>query len=131
MVRGFWENFAVGDCFSHHYDFGTTTETAITVLGIIKREPQKAVVRLLARNAPLVFKCRECGHTADYIDTQLKYESDNPFYCEKCAEKADEEMLLPITNSLRMGEYAYSGEDDTFAFNPASFAFSRKRAGLD
>jgi hypothetical protein len=120
------KTFEVGTRLSHHYDFGTTTETIITFMGTIRRKPQKETVRLLARNIPLVFKCAGCGETAAYIDTELMYQSDNPFYCKKCRKRKDGDMLLPITNSPRMGECAYSGEADTFTFNPASCAAGPK-----
>jgi hypothetical protein len=51
------------------------------------------------------------------------YEEENPFYCGKCAgnpDYTDEEMLLPVTNSPRMGSCAYDGELDVYAFNPVS-----------
>ena len=120
------KTFEAGTKLFHNYDFGTTTETVITIMGTITRKPQDEAVRLLARNVPLVFKCADCGETADYIDTELMYESDNPFYCKKCRKRSDGDMLLPVTNSPRMGECAYSGEDDTFTFNPASFAAGQK-----
>ena len=114
------KSFAAGDKFFHDYDFGTTTETAITVMGSITRKPQKKTVRLLARNVPPVFKCADCGEKAEYICAECAYNSDNPFYCAKCAEKHECQMMLPVTNSPRMGECGYEGENDTFAFDPAS-----------
>jgi hypothetical protein len=114
--------FLAGDKFFHAYDFGTTTETVITAMGIIRRKPQKEIVRLLARNAPPVFQCASCGKTAKSICTVCAYESDNPFFCAACGKKHDKGhgggMMLPITNSPRMGECGYSGENDTYAFNP-------------
>jgi hypothetical protein len=92
-------------------------------MGITRRKPQKGTVRLLARNVPPVFKCADCGETAEYINTEFAYQSDNPFYCEGCSENYDESMMLPVCNSPRMGECGYTGEDDdTFTFNPAAFA---------
>ena len=46
-----------------------------------------------------------------------------PFYCADCGDKLveDESYLLPVTNSPRMGECAYSGEGDVFAFDPKAF----------
>ena len=114
-------SFAVGDKFFHDYDFGTTTVSLITIMGIIKRKQQKGSVRLLARNVPPVFQCVKCNETAVYINTEDVYSSNNPFYCKKCAEEDDFDMMLPITNSPRMGECAYDGELDTFAFNPALY----------
>jgi len=114
------KTFAAGEMLLHAYDFGSATESIITVIGNTLRKPQKDIVRLLARNAPPVFKCAGCGETAEYIDTESRYESDNPFYCEECAKEYDFEMILPVTNSPRMGECGYAGELDTFEFNPES-----------
>ena len=80
-------NFTKGDKIMHEYDFGTTTETLITIVGAVKRKPQKEIVRLLARNVPPQFKCDICGLAAEYICTECVYESDNPFYCKKCSDK--------------------------------------------
>ncbi len=110
-------NLRVGSQFLHLYDFGSTTETLITVMGTTWRPPQREAVRLLARNIPLQFSCGKCGAPAGYVDTERLWDNENPFYCEKCARKyADEYMLLPVTNSPRMGVCGYTGELDTFAF---------------
>jgi hypothetical protein len=116
------DSFAVGDKFFHVYDFGTTSETVITVMGKIRRKPQKSVVRLLARNAPPVFKCADCGKTADYICIEYDEPFENLFYCAECSEKNedDEHMMLPVTNSPRMGMCGYEGELDDFEFRPCS-----------
>jgi len=119
--------FDAGTKLSHHYDFGSTTETDITFIKTVKRNPQKKAVRLLARNVAPVFQCADCGELADYINTELKYQSDNPYCCKKCSKKYDVDMMLPVTNSPRMGECGYSGEDDdTFTFNPASFTSGKR-----
>jgi hypothetical protein len=48
-------------------------------------------------------------------------DTDNPFFCDSCAEKHEhEEMLLPVVNSPRMGVCAYDGELDVFAFKPVA-----------
>ena len=113
--------FTEGNKFFHAYDFGTTTETAITVLGTIRRGPQKDIVRLLARNDPPVFECSGCGKPAVNICTECAWESANAFFCEECGEEHEhDDMLLPVTNSPRMGECGYTGELDTFAFHPVS-----------
>ena len=114
------ESLTPGKKFFHLYDYGTTTETAITVMGTIRRPAQKGIVRLLARNAPPVFKCADCGKTADYVCGECFYQSDNPYYCDECmkSHECGEEMFLPVSNSPRMGECGYTGEFDTFGFNP-------------
>lgn len=111
--------FSARDQLLHEYDFGTPTETLVTVVGTTNRKPQRENVRLLARNVPPQFKCAKCGSPAEYICTQCVYDSDNPFYCSACGEKHEhDEMLLPVTNSPRMGECGYDGELDTFTFVP-------------
>lgn len=111
--------FSVGDKLLHEYDFGTTTETLITIAGVITRNPQKQIVRLLARNIPPQFRCAECDGPAAYICTECIYDSDNPFYCVECGDKHEhDDMLLPVTNSPRMGQCGYDGELDTFTFVP-------------
>ena len=114
------ENFDTGDVLLHEYDFGSTTETLITVMGTVYRKQQKGV-RLLARNVPITFACCECGVPAKFIYLGHS-DNEDPFYCEKCAEKNEEiyEVALPITNSPRMGVCGYSGELDTFTFIPRS-----------
>jgi len=116
------KSFAAGDKFLHHYDFGTTTETVITIIGNIIRKPQRSIVRLLARNAPPVFQCKDCGEPAKYICQVYEEPFENVFYCADCGKKYEDMDLsmLPVTNSPRMGECGYGGEDDIFTFDPAS-----------
>ena len=118
------ESFAPGTQFIHVYDFGTTTETILTVMENTTRKTQKKSVRLLARNIPPVFQCKECGKTAEYICVVYTESFENLFYCNECGEdiEGDVHYLLPVTNSPRMGECGYGGELDTFAFDPASIA---------
>jgi hypothetical protein len=115
------KNFPVGDRFFHHYDFGTTTETLVTIVGNIRRKRQKGAVRLLARNTPPVFLCVDCKKTAEYLHVLFE-EPYRIFYCEKCIENHEhEEMIYSVANSPRMGECGYGGESDIFTFDPAFF----------
>lgn len=112
------KTFSIGDKVIHEYDFGSTTKTLMTVMGNIKRQPYKEVVRLLARNVAPIFRCNKCDATAEYLCMEYIYNSDNPFMCGACVECLDyEDMLLPVTNSPRMGVCGYEGELDTFAFS--------------
>ncbi|MCL1808979.1 MAG: hypothetical protein FWG42_04315 [Clostridiales bacterium] len=110
---------SIGAKLNHEYDFGTTTETIITVVAVVKRRKQRELVRLLARNVPLEFECANCGKTAEYICCQCIYDVDNPFYCGDCAEEHEKEhdFMLPVTNSPRMGECGYDGELDVYEFD--------------
>jgi len=125
-------NFTKGDKILHEYDFGTTTESLITVIGITKRKPQKENVRLLARNVPFAMECAKCGAPAQYFCTECVYDYRNPFYCDKCIKKHEhDDMLLPVTNSPRMGECGYEGELDVFAFNPDSIEKTQQDLSKD
>lgn len=118
-----WNIFAVGDKILHEYDFGSTTTSMITIVGEINRKHQKEVVRLLARNIPPQFKCASCGNPAEYICTECMWESDNFYYCAACKEDHEhDDMLLPFTNSPRMGVCGYDGASDVFSFNPNKLA---------
>jgi len=109
------EYFSAGSKLSHIYDFGSSTESIITVIGTIHREPQNEIVRLLARNVPPLIKCTDCEETAVLINTE-DYNTDNAFYCGNCAENHNFEMMLPVCNSPRMGVCGYDGELDTFEY---------------
>ena len=125
-------NFIKGDKILHEYDFGTTTESLITIIGNTKRKPQKENVRLLARNVPLEIKCRTCAAPAQYICTECVYDYRNPFYCDKCIKKHEhDDMLLPVTNSPRIGQCGYEGELDVFTFKPGNFKNKQQDLGKD
>jgi len=104
----------VGDTLMYEYDFGSTTEIALTVVDAIKRPKQKERVRLLARNAPPELPCEKCGKPATVIAVW-----ENEALCDKCAETVEDEALLPIVNSPRCGECAYCGEQDIWTFDPS------------
>ena len=104
----------VGDKAIYEYDFGTTTEIIVTVVGEISRPKQREKVRLLARNEPHEGVCDTCGASAEFINA---WEGD--YVCSECAEKVeDDAALLPVVNSPRLGECAYDGELDKWTFSP-------------
>ena len=111
--------FPEGSKIGYEYDFGDTTQLQISFLGQIRRKKQREIVRLLARNTPIEWKCAECGKPAELVFMERFYEEDeDPCLCEACAEKLDMEMdmALPVTNSPRMGVCAYEGEFDRYGF---------------
>ncbi len=104
----------IGDNFLYEYDFGSTTEIIITVVDKISREKLKEKVQLLARNAPPQETCMQCGAPATIVDS---WEGD--LLCEECAKEVeDEDAIMPIVNSPRIGECAYDGELDIWTFDP-------------
>ncbi len=114
-------SFSEGCTLFYEYDFGSTTELVITVMGSTIRPRQEDAIRLLGRNEPYRFACQYCGGEADYICAECLWERDNPFFCEDCAEENGEEMFLPVVNSPRMGVCGYCGERDVYGFTPEKF----------
>ena len=111
--------FSEGAQIGYEYDFGDTTRLLVSFVGKTRRKKQREVVRLLARNAPIEWKCAECGKPAELVFIELLYDGDeNPCLCESCAEEQDMDMdmALPVTNSPRMGVCAYTGEFDHYGF---------------
>jgi hypothetical protein len=93
----------------HEYDFGTTTELAIRVVGA-REAPVEESVRLLARNMLPDCRCHVCQQEATQVCTECMRDAD-PLLCENCAanHEHDEEMFLPVVNSPRIGMCGYTG----------------------
>lgn len=106
--------FISGDKLLYEYDFGSTTEILVTVVGEISCPKHREKIRLIARNEPYNEVCDICDSPAVYINAW-----EGELFCEECVEKAeDEAALLPIVNSPRMGECGYDGEQDRWIFDP-------------
>lgn len=107
--------FPEGSQIGYEYDFGDTTELLVRFIGQTRRKKQREVVRLLARNTPIDWKCIKCCQPAELVDMSRE---ERPCYCRACAKKSelDLDMALPITNSPRMGVCAYTGELDRYGF---------------
>lgn len=105
------EALDVGTHFYHTYDFGTSTELKLRVAGEREGRIGREPIRVLSRNEAPVWTCALCEEPATQICTFCMYEQENPFYCEDHAEDHDceEEMLLPVVNSPRMGMCGYTG----------------------
>ena len=105
----------VGSKIEHVYDFGSTSTTLLTILAADKREASAKAVRFLGRNLAPVFPCTVCGQPATLICDECGWEGDNPFFCENCITGHEhDDMLIPVTNSPRMGVCGYCGESDIF-----------------
>ena len=105
----------------YEYDFDSTTELTITVVGTLLRPKQRRSVRLLGRNEPIRFLCGKCGKEADWICCECEWEDQYPYFCDGCMESHPHDSALPIVNSPRMGVCGYCGEDDVYTFDPAPF----------
>jgi hypothetical protein len=86
------------------YDFGSSTELTLRVLGTRHGKASREPVRLVARNAAPSFKCSSCRDEACILCTAC----GKPV-CAKCSadHRCGPEMLLPIVNSPRVGTCAY------------------------
>ncbi|MDR1896166.1 MAG: hypothetical protein LBR10_05185 [Prevotellaceae bacterium] len=99
----------------YEYDFGSSTELSITVMGEYSVKADKKIV-LLSRNEPLDIMCNSCKKVpATQICTACIYEKEAEF-CDKCAKKHakkcedfEDYASLPVVNSPRMGVCGYTG----------------------
>ena len=98
----------VGTTFSYEYDFGSTTELTLKVVGFWNQGGPKGAVQLLARNEPPQIICVQCETQPA---TQICTECEGTWLCESCvgAHECDEGMRLPVVNSPRVGVCAYTG----------------------
>lgn len=96
--------------FTHEYDFGTTTELKLKVVSERMGQRRSEQVRLMARNTPPPITCNVCKKPATQVCTQCIWEGEG-WLCDACARKhkCDEEMLLPVVNSPRVGMCGYTG----------------------
>jgi len=96
----------------HEYDFGTTTELLVKVVGRYEGPMEKnKPVEILSRNEAPEIPCDECGKAlAVEICTECQWEGGG-WLCQPCAEshECSEEMFLPVVNSPRTGVCGYTG----------------------
>ncbi len=99
-----------GDKFVYEYDFGTTTELKLTVMGVMEGFLKKGKVQVLARNDAPFIQCSHCDKPATEICTECIYDGQG-WLCNECARKhkCDEDRRLPLVNSPRTGVCGYTG----------------------
>jgi hypothetical protein len=100
---------AVGVTGRYEYDYGSSTELKFTVVAEREGKIGSDPLRLLAYNEEPEWKCGVCGEPAMFVDAE-PYGFEAVFYCdEHSSEAEDEDMLLPVVNSPRMGVCGYTG----------------------
>ncbi|WP_373516651.1 hypothetical protein [Pricia sp.] len=108
----------VNQKIEYEYDFGSTTELRITVMGEYGIKADDSIV-LLSRNEPLEWKCETCNKAVaeEICSVCLGYE-DEGMFCRKCAKKHSKECedfadyaAMSAVNSPRMGVCGYDGGD--------------------
>lgn len=106
------EVLKVGDKFKYEYDFGSTTELRLRVMGEregYRRKKDEAIAILARNNAPII-PCRQCGQPATKIEPGY-ISARTGALCDRCARKVEDvDWFLPVVNSPRTGVCAYSGD---------------------
>lgn len=102
---------APGLVFRHEYDFGTTTELTLKVVGEREGRVRGDKVQIMARNDPPAIKCARCDKPATQVCSACIWGGDEAWLCDDHARehKCGEDYLLPVVNSPRVGMCAYTG----------------------
>ena len=106
-----------GTRFIHEYDFGDTTELALRVVSQGNLPVGQNGARLLARNEPPEVGCVNCDSMAATLCIECSWIGVGYSYCDQCFQlhgsivPTHKEMVLPVVNSPRMGECAYTGPE--------------------
>jgi hypothetical protein len=106
--------FEMGLVLRHLYDFGTTSETDIKVVGYREgKATTKHPIALLARNRMPKMVCQECDRPAQWLCIECVYEEDKSGYlCDEHMEEHPHENYgepMPLVNSPRTGMCGYDG----------------------
>lgn len=95
--------------FTHEYDYGSTTELSLRVVGVRDGSTKSREIVLLARNKAPDLRCFTCGKPATQIHASGWGLSLDDLLCRACVGEEDEEQLLPVVNSPRVGVCGYCG----------------------
>lgn len=96
--------------FMHEYDFGTPTTLKLKVISVYTDAKRRNGVELMARNVQPKIKCSYCEDDATQVCAQCIYD-DEGWVCDSCVEnhECEEDVLLPVVNSPRVGVCGYCG----------------------
>lgn len=101
----------VGLHLGYEYDFGSTTELKLEVMGERMGVLGKGRVEPLARNVPPDLRCR-CGQPAEVV-CAFCMDDHKKWMCRKCSKSHDcgegSQGLMPVVNSPRVGVCGYTG----------------------
>jgi hypothetical protein len=108
------EVFKTGTELTHIYDFGTSSETLIKVVGMREGKPTNAhPITLMARNIIPEAKCIECEQAAAWLCNECLIEEDVwGVLCDEHAETHPHDNYdepIPLVNSPRLGMCGYEG----------------------
>lgn len=113
MTRMLSQVFSEGTKIDYVYDFGSSTELAVSIIQRVQDVDEKEI-QVLFHNKEIEFQCSSCGNKADAICPNCVYE-DVGLLCQtcasthKCVQEEGEDFLMPIVNSPRVGICGYTG----------------------
>ncbi len=106
--------FHPGDKLIHIYDFGTSSQTQISVTDVREgKATTKHPIALLVRNLQPETKCLECGKPAGWLCQECQIEEEaTGLLCNDCVEEHPHDNYgepVELCNSPRMGMCGYNG----------------------
>lgn len=112
------DTLGIGDQLNYVYDFGSSTELAITAVKYSNFQLNgKKKIELVARNYLPISNCVKCGQQATRICVVCS-EDESVLVCAQCAKKyhnkknkEEEHCLLLLANSPRNGVCGYEPEE--------------------
>lgn len=113
MTRKINQVFEKGCKIDYIYDFGSSTELSLALIGELEYSAGKDI-QILFRNKEIEFQCSYCDNKAVAICPFCIY-GEEGLLCDSCIENHQcvqdegEDVLLPIVNSPRLGECGYIG----------------------
>ncbi len=117
MSRRAEQVFQPGLQLTHIYDFGTSSETLVTLVAAREGKPTtRHPIALMARNDPPEATCMECDQPATRLCMECVYEEEEPgTLCDEHAEEHPHDQYgepVPLVNSPRVGMCGYDGPAD-------------------
>jgi hypothetical protein len=117
MEQTMSEVFYPGLVLRYEYDFGSTTQLEIKVLGEYPLDTDDNIVLMTRNEAPHIL-CDTCGKKPAVQLCTIHYGGEPIFFCAACGKKHaktcpdfDDYSALPAVNSPRMGVCAYMGSE--------------------
>jgi hypothetical protein len=101
----------------HTYDYGTPSETRVTIVGERVGQPlTRHAIALMARNTIPPFTCIVCGQPATRLCLECLVEEETwGSLCEQHADNPEHQGYgepIPLVNSPRLGMCGYEGPAD-------------------
>ena len=113
MARRAVEVLGEGVELTHIYDFGTSSETLVKVVGARRGHAlTKHPLTLLVRNVLPAIVCKECDKAATHLCVECMVEGESGLLCPMHAQKHPHENYgepLEVVNSPRLGMCGYDG----------------------